>query len=46
MKIKSIEAYEVIDSRSNPTVECKLVLENGISVTIKVKRYLCKKYRI
>ena len=32
MKIKSIEAYEVIDSRSNPTVECKLVLENGISV--------------
>ncbi len=32
MKIKSIEAYEVIDSRSNPTVECRLVLENGISV--------------
>jgi len=32
MKIKSIEAYEVIDSRSNPTVECKLVLENGVSV--------------
>ena len=27
MKIKSIEAYEVIDSRSNPTVECKLILE-------------------
>jgi len=36
MKIKSIEAYEVIDSRSNPTVECKLVLENGISVTALV----------
>lgn len=31
MKIKSIEAYEVIDSRGNPTVECKLTLENGIS---------------
>jgi len=32
MKIKSIEAYEVIDSRSNPTVECKLILENGVTV--------------
>lgn len=31
MKIKNIEAYEVIDSRGNPTVECKLTLENGIS---------------
>ena len=36
MKIKSIEAYEVIDSRGNPTVECKLVLENGISVNALV----------
>jgi len=36
MKIKSIEAYEVIDSRSNPTVECKLVLENGITVNALV----------
>ena len=30
MKIKKIEAYEVIDSRGNPTVECELILENGI----------------
>ena len=30
MKIKSIVAYEVIDSRGNPTVECELSLENGI----------------
>lgn len=36
MKIKKIEAYEVIDSRSNPTVECKLTLENGVSVTALV----------
>lgn len=33
MKIKKIEAYEVLDSRGNPTVECKLTLENGISAT-------------
>ncbi len=33
MKIKKIEAYEVIDSRGNPTVECKVTLENGISAT-------------
>ncbi len=30
MKIKKIVAYEVIDSRGNPTVECELRLENGI----------------
>ncbi len=30
MKIKNIEAYEVIDSRGNPTIECELTLENGI----------------
>lgn len=30
MKIKKIEAYEVIDSRGNPTVECKVTLENGV----------------
>lgn len=30
MKIKKINAYEVIDSRGNPTVECEVVLENGI----------------
>ena len=32
MKIKNIDAYEVIDSRGNPTVECELTLENGITV--------------
>ena len=32
MKIKKIVAYEVIDSRGNPTVECKLTLENNMSV--------------
>lgn len=29
MKIKNIEAYEVIDSRGNPTVECEVTLEDG-----------------
>ena len=33
MKIKNIVAYEVIDSRGNPTVECEVTLENGISAT-------------
>ena len=33
MKIKNLEAYEVIDSRGNPTVECKVVLQNGIVAT-------------
>lgn len=33
MKIKNIEAYEVIDSRGNPTVECEVTLENGITAT-------------
>ncbi len=28
-KIKNISAYEVIDSRGNPTVECCLTLEDG-----------------
>ena len=30
MKIKNISAYEVIDSRGNPTVECEVILENGM----------------
>ena len=30
MKIKNIVAYEVIDSRGNPTVECEVTLKNGI----------------
>lgn len=29
MKIKKIEAIEILDSRGNPTVEANLVLENG-----------------
>jgi len=33
MKIKNIVAYEVIDSRGNPTVECEVTLENGICAT-------------
>lgn len=30
MTIKNLEAYEVIDSRGNPTVECEITLDNGI----------------
>lgn len=30
MKIKSVKAFEAIDSRGNPTVECEVTLENGI----------------
>lgn len=33
MKIKNIIAYEVIDSRGNPTVECCLTLEDGTKTT-------------
>lgn len=33
MIIKNLEAYEVIDSRGNPTVECELTLDNGIITT-------------
>ena len=33
MKIKNIVAYEVIDSRGNPTVECALTLEDGTKTT-------------
>ena len=29
MNIKDIYAYEILDSRGNPTVKCKLTLENG-----------------
>lgn len=31
MKIKKIEALEILDSRGNPTVEAKITLENGIT---------------
>lgn len=36
MKIKQIVAREILDSRGNPTVEAKVVLENGIVVIAKV----------
>jgi enolase len=36
MKIKQIFAREILDSRGNPTVEAKVVLENGISAVAKV----------
>ena len=34
--ISSIQAIQVIDSRGTPTVSCKIVLENGLSVTSMV----------
>lgn len=36
MKIKTILAREILDSRGNPTVEAKVVLENGIVGSAKV----------
>ena len=33
MKITSIQAQEVLDSRGNPTVECSVTLESGISAS-------------
>lgn len=36
MKIKSVAAREILDSRGNPTVEAKVVLENGVSGIAKV----------
>ena len=30
MKIKSVQGYEVLDSRGNPTVAAKVVCENGV----------------
>lgn len=33
MKIKNILAYQVIDSRGNPTVECEVTLRNNIKAT-------------
>ena len=35
-KIKDIKAYEILDSRGNPTVECEMFLDNGKSVTASV----------
>jgi len=31
MKIKSIDAFQIFDSRGNPTVEVEITLENGIT---------------
>lgn len=36
MNIKQIQAREILDSRGNPTVEAKVVLENGIVAVAKV----------
>ncbi len=36
MKIKQIVAREILDSRGNPTVEAKVVLENGLNAVAKV----------
>lgn len=36
MKIKSIKAREILDSRSNPTIEVKMVLENEICAVASV----------
>src|SRR3989338_8931319 len=36
MKIKAIFAREILDSRGNPTVEAKVVLENGLAGSAKV----------
>jgi enolase len=36
MKIKGISAREILDSRGNPTVEAKVVLENGVFGIAKV----------
>jgi enolase len=36
MKITNISAQELLDSRGNPTVECTVTLENGISASAMV----------
>ncbi len=36
MKIASVKAQEILDSRGNPTVETTLTLENGMKVTAAV----------
>lgn len=36
MQIKQITAREILDSRGNPTVEAKVVLENGLTTVAKV----------
>jgi len=36
MKIKTIDAHELLDSRGNPTLEAAVVLENGLTATAMV----------
>jgi enolase len=36
MKIKAIEAMEILDSRGNPTIEATVILENGLSASAAV----------
>ena len=36
MKIKEIKAREILDSRSNPTLEVTMILENGVESTSSV----------
>ena len=36
LKIKSVEALEILDSRGNPTVQATVILENGIEGIAKV----------
>ena len=36
LKIKSVDALEILDSRGNPTVEAVIKLENGIQGKAKV----------
>lgn len=36
MKIKEIKAREILDSRSNPTLEVTMVLENGVEATSSI----------
>ena len=36
MKIKEIKAREILDSRSNPTLEVTMVLENGVEAVSSI----------
>jgi len=36
MKIKNIKAREILDSRGNPTVEAKIILENGLEARASI----------
>ena len=36
MKIKNIFAREILDSRGNPTVEAKVILDNDLTASAKV----------